>query len=92
MTAADAFELTTGGGATDFERIIRVCERSAPYCLIGGMAVNSYVEPVYLLDAGLVVHAEGMLAAEGTLLAEGLTIHWQEHTVNVRAPESQLRV
>jgi hypothetical protein len=55
MTAVEVYELTTQGGATDFARLIRICESFGPYCLIGGLAVNCYVEPVYTLDADLVV-------------------------------------
>lgn len=55
MTAVEAFELTTQGGATDFARLIEACEAFGPYCLIGGLAVNCYVEPVYTLDADLVM-------------------------------------
>ena len=54
MTAAEAYELTTQGGATDFARLVAACESSGPYCLIGGLAVNCYVEPVYTLDADIV--------------------------------------
>ena len=55
MTALEAYELTTQGGATDFARLIRACESLGPYCLIGGLAVNCYVEPVYTLDADIVM-------------------------------------
>lgn len=55
MTALEAYELTTRGGATDFARLIETCESFGPYCLIGGLAVNCYVEPVYTLDANVVV-------------------------------------
>lgn len=55
MTAAEAYDLTTHGGATDFAQLIAVCETLGPYCLIGGLAVNCYVEPVYTLDADIVV-------------------------------------
>ena len=57
VTAVEAYELTTQGGATDFARLIAVCEAMGPYCVIGGLAVNCFVEPVYTLDAGLVVVA-----------------------------------
>ena len=67
MTAVEAFELTTDGGATDFARLIRVCESFGPYCLIGGLAVNTYVEAVYTLDADLVA-----IAANLPRLTEGL--------------------
>ena len=46
MTAVEAYELTAGGGATDFLRLIAALEAFRPYCLIDGLAVNCYVEPV----------------------------------------------
>ena len=55
MTALKAYELITRGGATDFAKLIEACESFGPYCLIGGLAVNCYVEPVYTLDADIVV-------------------------------------
>jgi hypothetical protein len=55
VTAVEAYELTTQGGATDFARLIAACESFGPYCLIGGLAVNCYVEPVYALDADIVI-------------------------------------
>jgi hypothetical protein len=35
MIAVEAYELTTRGGATDFHRIIEVCESLGSYCVIG---------------------------------------------------------
>jgi len=55
VTALEAYELITRGGATDFAKLIEACESFGPYCLIGGLAVNCYVEPVYTLDADIVV-------------------------------------
>ena len=43
------------GGAIDFVRLIAACAEFGPYCLIGGLAVNCYVEPEYAVDADLVV-------------------------------------
>jgi hypothetical protein len=60
VTALEAYELTTQGGATDFVRVIAACESFGPYCLIDGMAVNCFVEPVYTLDADLVVEASNL--------------------------------
>jgi hypothetical protein len=54
VTAVEAYDLTTRGGAADFALVISACESSGPYCLIGGLAVNCYVEPVYTLDADIV--------------------------------------
>jgi hypothetical protein len=65
VTAVEAYELTTKGGATDFARLIEACKSFGPYCLIGGLAVNCYVEPVYTLDADIVVNASGLSELSG---------------------------
>lgn len=70
MTAVEAYELTTQGGSTDFARLIAACESFGPYCLIGGLAVNCYVEPVYTLDADLVVMAASLPELTAHLEAE----------------------
>ena len=92
MTAVEAYELTTQGGATDFARIIAVCERFGPYCLIGGLAVNCYVEPVYTLDADLVVIAPQLPKLTVFLQAEGFRIEEHPHSVNAYGPASKLRI
>ncbi len=78
MTAAEVYELTTRGGATDFARLIAACESFGSYCLIGGLAVNCYVEPVYTLDADLVVEFEP--DAQSTRVVDAVT------------PDSTLRI
>jgi hypothetical protein len=80
VTAVEAYELTTQGGSTDFARLIGACESFGPYCLIGGLAVNCYVEPVYTLDADLVVIAASL---------PELTQHLE---AQAQAPGSQLRI
>jgi len=70
VTAVEAYELTTQGGSTDFARLIAACESVGPYCLIGGLAVNCYVEPVYTLDADLVVMAASLPELTAHLEAE----------------------
>ena len=64
VTAVEAYELTTHGGATDFARMIAACEALGPYCLIGGLAVNCFVEPVYTLDAVSYTHLPTSTAFE----------------------------
>jgi hypothetical protein len=69
VTAAEAYELTTQGGTTDFALVVAACEASGPWCVIGGLAVNVFVEPVYTLDADLVVIASSLSALAETLQA-----------------------
>ena len=68
VTAVEAYELTTQGGATDFARLIAACETFGPYCLIGGLAVNCFVEPVYSLDSEIVVAHSPNAAAPASQL------------------------
>ena len=92
MTAVEAYELTTKGGATDFARLIEACKSFGPYCLIGGLAVNCYVEPVYTLDADLVVIAAALSSLSAHLQEEGFKIEEHPHLLNAMAPQSELRI
>src|SRR6202521_3532800 len=92
MTAREAYELTTRGGATHFHRLIDVCESFGPYCLIGGLAVNCYVEPVYTLDADIVVIASNLPKLTAHLEEQGFKTEEHPHSVNASAPESDLRI
>jgi hypothetical protein len=92
MTAVEAYELTTQGGSTDFVRLIAVCESFGPYCLIGGLAVNCYVEPVYTLDADLVVIGSNLATLAAKLGEQGFKTEEHAHSVNAAAPGSQLRI
>lgn len=92
MTAAEAYELTTRGGATDFARLIAACEMVGPYCLIGGLAVNCYVEPVYTLDADVVAIASNLPRIAAELAGQGFRIEHHPHSLNAARPGSDLRI
>jgi hypothetical protein len=92
VTAAEAYELTTQGGATDFARVIGACESFGAYCLIGGLAVNCYVEPVYTLDADIVVVAASLPNVAVYLREQGFKTEGHAHSVNALAPASKIRI
>src|SRR5450631_279829 len=92
MTAVEAYELTTKGGATDFARLIGACETFGPYCLIGGLAVNCYVEPVYTLDADIVMVSTSLPLISAYLREQGYKVEDHPHSVNAWPPESDLRI
>ncbi len=92
MTAAEAYELTTNGGATDFALVIAACESFGPYCLIGGLAVNCYVEPVYTLDADLVVIASNLALVAAYLRKQGFETEEHPHSLNAQPAGSDLRI
>jgi hypothetical protein len=92
VTALEAYDLTTRGGGSDFARLIEACGAFGPYCLIGGLAVNCYVEPVYTLDADLVVVSASLPHLAARLREQGFRVEEQRHSVNVHAPGSELRI
>ena len=87
----EAYELTTQGGSSDFARLIAACESFGSYCLISGLAVNCYVEPVYTLDADIVI-AASLPELTAHLEAQGFKTEVHEHSVNALAPGSELRI
>ena len=64
---------------------------AAEYCVIGGLAVNAYVEPVVSLDLDVVVAASDVEAVCGAV-AEHFTIERFAHSVNLSSSESDLRI
>jgi hypothetical protein len=92
VTAVEVYELTTHGGASDFRRLIEICASLGEYCLIGGLAVNCYVEPVYTLDADLVFAANSLLSLTAELRNSGFRVEEHEHSLNASAPGSELRI
>ena len=80
-------------GKTDVLQVFlnAVSQLSADYCVIGGLAVNAYAEPVVSLDLDIVVGAadiEGVCRA----VAEHFKIERFAHSVNLSSSESDLRI
>lgn len=92
MTAAEVFESVTNGGASDFADVITILDRNKPWCLIGGLAVNCYVEPVYTVDVDLVVVAGSLPKIERELEAIGFVVEKFEHSTNAQRVGSKLNV
>jgi hypothetical protein len=92
VTAAEAYELTTHGGASDFARVTVACEAFGPYCLIGGLAVNCYVEPVYTLDAELVLIASNLGRLSAHLREGGFKVEEHQHSINASTSKGELRI
>ena len=61
------------------------------YCVIGGLAVNAYAEPVVSLDLDIVVTADALdaLTKEAKKLFK---IEKFPHSLNLKSPKSDLRI
>jgi len=64
----------------------------ATYCVVGGLAVNAYVEPVVSLDLDVVVDMEDINKVCKEAGAGGLKVERFEHSVNLTSPKSDLRI
>lgn len=62
------------------------------YCVIGGLAVNVYVEPVVSLDLDLVVVLDSLPKVRGLLKKKGFKIEEFRHSINLEHPDSDLRI
>lgn len=68
-----------------------LAENGIHYCVIGGQGVNAYAEPLVSLDLDVAVAAEDLGRVE-RLLSERFRVEQFEHSLNVSAAGSQLRV
>jgi hypothetical protein len=92
MLARTFWQLVVRDRADFLPRLLRALSDSrARYCVIGGVAVNAYVEPQITLDFDVAIAAGDLQAVEDTL-AGSFDIERFPHTANVTSPESDLRV
>lgn len=66
-------------------------EKGVSYCVVGGQAVNAYVEPLVSLDLDLVVAMKHLPELEKAL-SERYRLERFPHSLNVSAPGSDLRI
>jgi hypothetical protein len=92
VTAQEAYNAVSGGGFDDLRAVLSICERHGSYCVIGGLAVNTYVRPVYTMDADLVVATDKLPLVRADLLASGFSVHEEEWSLNAQHPGSELRI
>ena len=92
MRALTFWKTITMDQANLLERLVALFnEHGIQYCVIGGQAVNAYVEPLVSLDLDLVVALEQLDQVE-SLLAKDFGLKRFPHSLNVSNPDSDLRV
>lgn len=91
MTANTAFS-SISGSSDDFQQAVALYESLQDYCLIGGLAINCYVEPVYTMDAGFAIAATHLAAVKQRLPQLGFAVEDDPHSMNALRPGSQLHI
>ena len=92
MEALAYWKAVTADKAGFLDRVIELlAESGTKYCVIGGQAVNAFVEPVVSLDLDLAVATNEVSSTED-LLRRHFRVERFSHSVNVSMPGSDLRV
>ena len=79
------------GSDSDLVRAVAALRASGqPFCLIGGLAVNNYTEPVVTLDAAFAVAAAHGIAS--ALESQSFAVEEFPHSINAQLPGSRLRL
>jgi hypothetical protein len=62
------------------------------HCVVGGLAVNAYVEPVVSLDLDVVIEIRDIDKVCKKVVEKGLKVEKFEHSVNLTSSKSDLRI
>lgn len=63
MTGKEFMNALTGGTGNELQKFLNILSKiNVKYCVIGGLAVNAYVEPVVSLDLDVVIVAKELEA------------------------------
>ena len=93
MTGRTFFNRVTNGQRDIVQLLLSLLdETDSDYCVIGGLAVNAYAEPVVSLDLDLVVVSDRSDAFRSAAQATGMKVEQFEHSVNLSMAGSDLRI
>ena len=93
MTDLNIFE--SGLNCTDeLAQVLALCERTGQYCLIGGLALNVYCEPVFTADADIVlsVDADKLLYFREELKQIGFKTKLHRYWLSANKKSSSLQI
>lgn len=92
MTKKEFMNSVSNGQEDILQRLLDLLDSmKIDYCVIGGLAVNAYVEPVVSLDLDLVVAAkkiDNLIESAGKIF----NIEKFPHSINLTSPKSDLRI
>ena len=93
MTGREFLNSVANGEIDMLGLVLSLLEKTrTSYCVIGGLAVNAYAEPVVSLDLDLVVVSNRIGDLSEAAAQAGMTIEEFEHSVNLSITGSDLRV
>jgi len=93
MTAKEFIRAVANGEADIIQILLDIlAETKTAYCVIGGLAVNAYVEPVVSLDLDVVVIAKDTEWVCKKAQEQGFKVERFPHSIHMSSTRSDLRV
>ena len=92
MTAKEFINAIANGETDIIQALLDLLKQTnSPYCVVGGLAVNAYVEPVVSLDLDVVV-TRNLESICDKALARGFKVEQFPHSINLCSAQSDLRI
>jgi len=93
MTNREFYRAVSNGKQDVLQLLIEIlAESETSYCVIGGLAVNAYVEPIISLDVDIVVAVGNTERVIEAAERRGFKTELFPHYVNLNLPDSDLRL
>lgn len=93
MTGKDFFNAVAKNEEDIVQLLLDIFSQTgAVYCVIGGLAVNAYAEPVVSLDLDIVVASESVAEVVSAAESRGFKAERFEHSIHLTSRYSQLRI
>jgi len=93
MTGKTFLKTVTNGEIDIIQLLLSLLEETgSSYCVIGGLAVNAYAEPVVSLDLDLVIVSDRIEAFCMSARSKGVKVEEFGHSLNLSATGSDLRI
>lgn len=93
MTGKSFIKAVANGETDVIEILLRLLlETGSSYCVIGGLAVNAFAEPVVSLDLDVIVVSDRVGDLTRAAAAKGMKMHTFEHSINLSIGGSDLRI
>jgi hypothetical protein len=93
MTGKEFVNALANGKSDIIQLLLDIlCKTNSRYCLIGGLGVNAYVEPVVSLDLDIVAATENIGDICRAAKEHSLKVEEFEHSLNITSDSSDLRI
>jgi len=93
MTGKEFLNAVAKGKSDILQQFLSVlADTGSRYCVIGGLAVNAYVEPLVSLDVDIVVAVDDIESVVYAAKTQELKVERFEHSINISGQGSDLRI